>query len=233
MLAPHCAPRLLAAASVALAALGTIAHAARPASPTVVCLGDSITRAGYPEILATLLPARVVNAGIGGDTTRRALARLDADVLAHRPAAVVLFFGANDSRLDAPAHQVPLPEYEANLERIVRRCVDAGAQVVLASMPPIDPEPYHRRHPRAPYEARGGLRKIIGDYRDAALRVARATGVGALDLNHALAPHPEWMKPDGVHPSPRGCELIARLVADALAPMLGLAPHPVRSDPSP
>lgn len=184
--------------------------------PTVVCLGDSITRAGYPAILERLLPIRVINAGVGGDTTRKALKRLDKDVLAHRPAVVVMFFGANDSRQDAPGIQVPVDEYEANLGLLVERCQNAGAKVVLGTMPPIDPGPYYTRHPKDKYEPLGGLEKIVVIYRKAAIRVGKARGARILDLNQALAARPEWMSPDGVHPSSRGREIIAELVAEAL-----------------
>ncbi|HPA20824.1 MAG TPA: GDSL-type esterase/lipase family protein [Verrucomicrobiae bacterium] len=192
--------------------------------PTVVCLGDSITHAGYPAILEKLLPVRAINAGVGGDTTRKALKRLEADVLARRPAAVVMFFGANDSRQDAPGSQVPLDEYEANLGELVQRCQKAGAKVLLGTMPPIDPEPYYKRHPREKYGPLGGLEKIVESYRMAALRVAKAKGAQPLDLNQLLGAKPEWMNPDGVHPSPRGKEIIAELVARELGPLLGATP---------
>jgi lysophospholipase L1-like esterase len=192
------------------------------AAPTVVCLGDSITYAGYPALLEKLLPVHAINAGVGGDTTRKALKRLDADVLAHRPAAVVMFFGANDSRQDAPGSQVPLEEYEANLTTLVDRCRQAGAKVVLGTMPPINPEPYYKRHPKEMYEPLGGLEKIVAAYREAAVRVAKAAGAQLLDLNQLLAARPEWMNPDGVHPSPRGKEIIAELVAEALGRALEL-----------
>lgn len=193
------------------------------ASGSIVCLGDSITRAGYPAILEKLLGAPVINAGVGGDTTRKALKRLDADVLRHRPAAVVIFFGANDSRQDAPGSQVPLAEYEANLAQLVDACRGRGAKVLLGTMPPIDPAPYYRRHPREKYEPHGGLGVIVESYRKAALKVAKEKEIRAIDLNGLLAARPEWMSPDGVHPSPRGNEIIAGLVARELSQMLGIA----------
>src|ERR1043166_4008118 len=39
----------------------------------VVCLGDSITKRGYPEALEKLLGVRVVNAGVNGNTSRQGL----------------------------------------------------------------------------------------------------------------------------------------------------------------
>src|SRR6185503_17521387 len=87
-----------------LTALGVVSsgYAADTNKPTVVCLGDSITHAGYPAELEKMLLVRVINAGIPGNTSRQGLARLEKDVLSHKPAAVVVLFGTNDIRKDAP-----------------------------------------------------------------------------------------------------------------------------------
>lgn len=192
--------------------------------PTVVCFGDSITHMGYPKLLAEKVPVKAINSGIGGSTTRHSLRRLQKDVLAHRPDVVALFFGANDSRQDAPQSQVSLAEYENNLREIVRLCQRTGAKVVLGTMPPINPEPYFTRHPREKYDELGGLEKIIADYRAAAIRVADATQATLVDLNTLLAKDPGWMSKDGVHPTPQGSELIASLFAQEVAVFLKPAP---------
>lgn len=71
----------------------------------IVFLGDSIT-----EIWHTLPQAfpdlKVVNRGIGGDTTRGVLYRLDADVLSLDPRAIVLLIGTNDIGAGADPHDV-------------------------------------------------------------------------------------------------------------------------------
>lgn len=62
----------------------------------VVFLGDSITQ-GWGGGLGAAFPGlQVANRGISGDTTRGVLIRLDEDVLALDPAAVVLLIGTND-----------------------------------------------------------------------------------------------------------------------------------------
>jgi lysophospholipase L1-like esterase len=68
---------------------------------TLVCFGDSLTEgaigASYVELLRQRLPgARVVNAGINGDTTLNLLRRIDRDVARHRPDLIVLLVGMND-----------------------------------------------------------------------------------------------------------------------------------------
>jgi len=62
----------------------------------VVFLGDSITQ-GWGGGLGAAFPGmKVANRGISGDTTRGVLLRLEEDVLALHPAAVVLLIGTND-----------------------------------------------------------------------------------------------------------------------------------------
>ncbi len=62
----------------------------------VVFLGDSIIQ-GWGEGLPAAFPGmKVVNRGISGDTTRGVLIRLEQDVLAVNPVAVVLLIGTND-----------------------------------------------------------------------------------------------------------------------------------------
>ena len=67
----------------------------------LVCFGDSITASEnyYIKYLRKTLEAKgvkVVNAGLPGDKTPMALTRI-RDVVAEKPDAVVIFFGANDS----------------------------------------------------------------------------------------------------------------------------------------
>ena len=60
----------------------------RPAGENIVCFGDSLTYGtgasqgmDYPTQLSRLIGRPVINAGIPGDTTATALARLERDVL--------------------------------------------------------------------------------------------------------------------------------------------------------
>ncbi len=76
----------------------------------VVLVGDSITQ-GWNDRLATAFPGmKVANRGISGDTSRGVLLRLQDDVLALEPKAVVLLVGTNDleegARPDVVEHNV-------------------------------------------------------------------------------------------------------------------------------
>lgn len=109
---------------------------------TVVCFGDSVTglyyhtggRRTYTNMVQIGLqraypnaPITAINAGISGNTTVDALARIEADVLAHKPDLVTVMFGLNDMT------RVPLDEYRANLKNIFAQCRGIGAEVMLCT----------------------------------------------------------------------------------------------------
>src|SRR2546423_12588209 len=70
---------------------------------SVIAFGDSLTAGygaqpgeDYPSKLSALMGTTVVNAGVSGDTTESALARLDNDVLSRNPRVVLVGLGGND-----------------------------------------------------------------------------------------------------------------------------------------
>ncbi|RKY23182.1 MAG: hypothetical protein DRP79_09625, partial [Planctomycetota bacterium] len=77
---------------------------------------------------------KVINAGVGGNTTDDALKRIDADVLDHNPDYVTIMFGVNDASLlsfpdfrERHEPRVPLDRFERNLETIIEKIGKVGA----------------------------------------------------------------------------------------------------------
>ena len=102
---------------------------------TLICFGDSITEAedGYVEMLESAMkPAgiKVVKAGRGGDTTCKALARLQHDVIDRKPAAVSIFLGTNDAGCGrgrwADEPNISPEAYRVNLIHMIYICRLAG-----------------------------------------------------------------------------------------------------------
>lgn len=63
---------------------------------SVVFLGDSITQGWGDDLHGAFPELKVANRGISGDTTRGMLIRMEKDVLALNPSAVVMLMGTND-----------------------------------------------------------------------------------------------------------------------------------------
>lgn len=82
----------------------------------VVFLGDSITQGWGDDCGRQFDEMKIANRGISGDTTRGMLLRLDDDVLALHPAAVVLLMGTNDLE-----EQAEPPVIVENLRAILSR----------------------------------------------------------------------------------------------------------------
>jgi len=182
----------------------------------IVCFGDSITAGKYPEFLEEQhSDFQVLNAGVGGNTTGQGLARIEEDVLRHRPDVVLILFGTNDSVLRSPGtYRTPLNTFQNNLETIVERCRALGAQPILGTLLPIISEPYYTRHPKEFYEPEGGLEAILERYRQATLAVGREFKVPVVDLYTKIADDLTMLKPDGVHPNEDGLKAIARFFGE-------------------
>jgi acyl-CoA thioesterase-1 len=112
----------------------------RADSPRIVALGDSLTsgrgidkKSAFPAVLEERLRTAgfdydVVNAGVSGDTTARALRRyrdaLDGDVR-----VLILALGANDGLRGVPVRQL-----KANLSEIIEAAQRRKIDVILVGM---------------------------------------------------------------------------------------------------
>ncbi len=168
---------------------------------SIVAFGDSLTAgvgAGsdddYPSQLAAAIGAPVVNAGVSGDTSAGALARIDRDVLAHDPRIVVVGIGGNDY-----LQSVPIAQTEENIREIARRLRDAGAMVVLLGFrfPSLNVN-YGAMYERVAEEERCLLVPDVldGILSDPALRS------------------------DAIHPNAKGYAILAERVADPLRELI-------------
>ena len=116
-----------------------LAYLNRPGPPhadvesTVVAVGDSwVEGVGATEgndfvsLLSDRLGIPIVNEGRTGDTTADVLARIGRDVLIHDPTHVIVLVGGNDV-----IRLVPREVMRDNLDSIVRRITETGADVLL------------------------------------------------------------------------------------------------------
>jgi len=180
----------------------------------VLFLGTSLTAGyglepdqAYPALIQRKIDSlglhwRAVNAGLSGETSAGALRRLDW-LLEGPIRIVVVETGANDG-----LRGLDLDSTRANLEAILAkvRAHDSTIAVVLAGMevpPNLGPNYARRFH---------GLYTVLARQRRLTLIPFLLQGVGGIDsLNQG----------DGIHPTPRGQEIVADNVWRVVGPLLG------------
>ena len=180
----------------------------------IVLLGDSLTadmppEGSYADHLQTLVSPPVINLGVPGITTSKAL-KILPDVIAARPQVVVVELGGHDFLKNRSRE-----ETRANLERIIVEIQAAGAAVVLVETP--------RALIRDPYR---GLERELA--RRHGLVLVPDTPVRRLVLQNRYSPLDvvfpnSRLSEDGIHPNARGNRLLAEWVAGALRRLYGPA----------
>jgi len=98
---------------------------------SVVLLGDSITQGWGEDFSAWFHGMKLANRGISGDTSRGVLIRLQEDVLALHPQAVVLLIGTNDLEEKAEPEAIV-----ANLKLILAELARSKIPAVLCQVFP-------------------------------------------------------------------------------------------------
>jgi len=179
--------------------------------PLLVCFGDSITAGyglgrgeSYPDALQRDLDKlgynyKIENMGTSGATTKDAVVRLNS-VISLRPSIVVVEFGGNDG-----LRGLPLGQTQQNLDTVLTKLEGAHIQVLLAgiTLPPNYGPDY--------------VRQFDEIFVDLAAKHHPAT-VPMIYMD--LVKVPGTIQPDGIHPTAKGSEIIARTLLVALKPLL-------------
>jgi len=206
---------LAAALAVAVAlAAASIAPAAATEPVRIVALGDSLTAGyglppgnGFPAKLEAALAARgivatVVDAGVSGDTTSGALARLDWSVGPDADAVIVELGGNDALRAIDPALT------RENLDAILARLAARGVPVLLAGM----------RAPPNLGEAYAGAFDPI--FQEIAERHGALLYPFFLD---GVAGDPVLNQGDGIHPTAAGVDVIVERILPSVEALVARA----------
>ena len=168
-----------------------------PADAIVLAFGDSLTFGtgaaedeSYPAHLERMIGRRVVRAGVPGEVTAQALARLPAALDEHAPRLLLLCIGGNDF-----LRRLGNPQAERNVREMVRLARSRGVAVMLIGTP----EPGFTVTPPAFYSS------IAKEF-----RLPYVEGIIGQVLKDAS------LKADPIHPNARGYRVIAERVADQL-----------------
>jgi lysophospholipase L1-like esterase len=190
----------------------------------VVFMGDSITDSWDDPKFGGFFPGKpYINRGISGQTTPQMLLRLRADVLVHKPKAMVLLAGTND--ISGNTGPVTVEQIEDNIETMAELCKLHGIKVVLSSVLPVSN--YHAKPEdwRGPQTYRRPLEKIRA-LNDWMKTYAAANDHVYLDYWTATVDAQGMLKTelseDDLHPNAAGYALMAPLAEAAIAKALAL-----------
>lgn len=182
-----------------------------PKAPRIVFLGDSLTAGlglatdqSYPSLIGKRLKDsgydyEIVNAGVSGDTSAGGLRRLDWS-LEGDVRVLLVALGGNDGLRGLPPR-----EMKKNLATILDRAREKKIPVILAGMeaPPNNGPDYTK-------EFRNVYAELAKEYKVTFIPFLLQGVAGDTRLNQA----------DGIHPNPRGAEIVADLVWKELEPLL-------------
>lgn len=179
----------------------------------VVLFGDSIT-----EVWARFFPAMFpgkpyIGRGISGQTTPQMLVRFRQDVVALKPAVVVILAGTNDiAGNTGPATIEMIVDNIVSMSEIAKA---NGIRVVLASVLPVFDYPWKRGLEPAPQIT--ALNARLRQY-------AATSGAVYLDYHSRMADErgglPVELARDGVHPTEAGYRVMVPLLERAIAEAL-------------
>jgi len=167
----------------------------------IICFGDSLTfgyganpQDAYPLVLLEISTRPVINAGIDGDTTTEALARLESDVLERNPLLVIIEFGGNDF-----LRKIPLETSISNIAQMIDRIHEKGAMVALVDIS-------------------AGM--FLAEYHGALDKLAREKGAIFIpEILSGIITNPS-MKSDFLHPNKNGYRMIAQRIYREIEPYL-------------
>ena len=184
------------------------------AQPTLVFLGDSLTAGlgldrsqAFPSLVEARirkagLDWKVVNAGVSGDTSAGARARLDW-IYRSRVDVMFVCIGSNDG-----LRGLPVSGLEKNLRAILDRARAEGTRVVLAGA--MVPDNYGRAYQEA--------------FRSLYVRLAKDYRVPLMPfLLEGVALQSGLNQEDGIHPNAEGARKVAEGVWKILEPSLRAA----------
>lgn len=192
--------------------------APQAAHPRVVFLGDSITD-GWR--LNEYFPDRdFVNRGISGQITGQMLGRFRSDVIALKPAAVLILAGTNDI-----ARGATLPSIQDNLATIADLADLYKIKVIFASVLPISD--YHRAADARNERSRERPPQVILALNEWIQKFCQQRGYTYLNYWPVLADEAGMLKrdlaDDGLHPNAAGYRLMAPAALEAIEKTLNPA----------
>ncbi|QIH40356.1 acylhydrolase [Flavobacterium sp. Sr18] len=184
-----------------------------PGDKRIVFMGDSITEFWSVTDSEYFAGKPYVNRGISGQTTPQMLIRFRADVIALKPAAVIILAGIND--IAGNSGPATLDMIANNIFSMAQLAKANNIKVILCSvLPAYD---FSWKPNQNPAEKVVALNKMIKNYAD-------ANGILYLDYFSTMKDERNGLKTaysgDGVHPNKLGYQVMAPLAEKAITEVL-------------
>jgi lysophospholipase L1-like esterase len=176
-------------------------------------MGNSITEEWAPRFAEQFPGKPYIGRGISGQTTPQMLVRFRQDVVALKPAVVVILAGTNDiAGNTGPSTLEMIEDNIASMAEIARA---NSIRVVLASVLPVLDYPWKKG--LEPAEKIVALNAWLKDY-------AVRTGAAYADFHSAMSNERHGMREglsrDGVHPVAAGYAIMGPIIEQAIAEAL-------------
>lgn len=184
-----------------------------PGDKRIVFMGDSITEFWSVTDSEYFAGKPYVNRGISGQTTPQMLIRFRADVIALKPAIVVILAGIND--IAGNTGPATLDMIANNIFSMAELAKANHIKVILCSVLPA--YNFSWKPNQNPAEKVVALNKMIKNYAD-------ANGILYLDYFSTMKDERNGLKTayseDGVHPNKLGYQVMAPLAEKAITEVL-------------
>ncbi len=156
------------------------------------------------------------NRAIGGDNSVYLSKRFDADCIQLHPKKVIMMIGTNDVartdedlwwRIPGESVQKVLKEYKDNVLQMIKKCDEAGIEVILCSILPSKIAPPYNR------ELRWEMTKQMNEF-------LQSLGKTYVDYHSLLTEDgcslSDDLSPDGIHPNAKAYSIMAKKLSEVL-----------------
>jgi lysophospholipase L1-like esterase len=190
---------------------------------TIVCHGDSLTEGSdinknytWPLLVENKVNVKVVNSGIGGDTSAGLLSRFYDDVVRHRPEIVLILGGTNDLWWDLDINLI-----QANIFAMACQAQYHNIAPVVGLPLPLYMDNILRQEMMAPVAGWQKCEQKLGELIDALAFSAKESDIDCLDFYHQFLDTDgsvlgKYFLEDGLHPNRQGHLLMAEKLVEFL-----------------
>ena len=190
---------------------------------TIVCHGDSLTEGAdlnpnytWPRLVENQVNVKIINSGIGGDTSGGLLGRFYPDVVRHKPEMALIMGGTNDLWWDLDINLI-----QANIFAMTCQAEYHNIAPVVGLPLPLHMENIRQQEMMAPLGGWENCARKLERLVKALSTAAKQSDIACLDFYHLFLNNSgdiqeKFYLEDGLHPNKDGHLLMAAAAAEFL-----------------